>query len=109
MSRLQAGRPIKLRLGAGANVTVHAGRVWLTETGSLADQVIGAGESTTIASRGDVVMECCGLEVAVVVVQRNVPARSAFDRLASTLFSASLGAAWRAAKIACSRFGASPR
>jgi hypothetical protein len=55
--QLSRGEAMPVRDGAGGTVHAHEGRVWITEEDTLADVVLGAGESFRLARRGLAVVE----------------------------------------------------
>lgn len=57
MVKLQRGKVLPLRQGAGKTLTTHAGAVWVTEEGSGVDVVLNAGESFTLGQHGLALVE----------------------------------------------------
>jgi hypothetical protein len=57
MMKLQRGELLRIGHGAGARVTAHAGKVWITERANPRDVVLAPGESFRLGATGLVLVE----------------------------------------------------
>lgn len=60
MQRLAQGTMLRFERAAGARVTVHAGQVWITESGETDDVFLSAGQHYVVAGSGRVLIEAHG-------------------------------------------------
>lgn len=98
--RLLPGQARRVGHGVG-ELTVLAGRVWITGHGDGDDQVLGAGQRVRLADAGQVVIESFDAGSPARVAWR--PRRSLLQRFAWRDFGAALAALARRAAPSASR------
>lgn len=67
MQRLDPGTLFRLEHAAGTRIAVHAGQVWITESGEPGDVFLSAGQSHVVAGAGRVVIEPLGPSASATV------------------------------------------
>ena len=67
MTSLEQDAVMCLESAAGTRLTVHAGRVWITETGLPDDVFLDGGQHYLVSTQGRVVLEAVGAPALVEV------------------------------------------
>lgn len=97
---LSAQTPLNVEEAAGCTLRVVAGRVWITQEGSIDDIFLDAGSGHTFRSDGKVVISAEGARNAVATVVFDAPVSvAARSTLASTFRHLSL---WRPTPLSTS-------
>jgi len=76
--RLAAHATLAGRLPAGACISVHSGRIWLTQAGDANDYFVDGGQRHVVTRGGHVVIESFTPQAVLRVLPEATPARPGF-------------------------------